>query len=248
MKELVKVTKVKGLSNTVKVTIPEGYSVAQTFELLVRKGVCTSVKDLFTVCNEYDYSYYPLIKELEEKTERCFRLEGYLYPDTYEFYRLCPPQDAIGKFLRNAESKLTPEIKSMAEERGMTINEVLTLASLIEKETGISIEAPKISAIFHNRLSIDMRLQTDAASIYVDRYIKPYISGDVDRYNNYYNTYKCAALPAGPICSPGMKTIMAALNPEESNALFFFSDEEGVYYYSDTFEQHRAMKKEAGVK
>lgn len=243
--EFVKATKVKGLSNTIKVTIPEGYSVAQTFELLVKKGVCESVDNLFTVCNEYDYSYYPLIKELEEKSERCFRLEGYLYPDTYEFYRLCPPQDAIGKFLRNSENKLTNEIKSMANERGMTINEVLILASLIEKEAGVYEEMTKISGVFHNRLQAGMRLQTDAASYYVERYIKPYISGDVNRFNSYYNTYKCAALPAGPICSPGRKAILAALNPDVSSALFFFSDDKGNYYYSDTFEQHLAKIEES---
>lgn len=233
-----KATSVKGLSSIVRVTIPEGYSVAQTFELLVKKGVCSSTYELFSACNTYDYSYYTLISELEDNENRCFRLEGYLFPDTYEFFRLSSAQDAIGRFLKNAEKKLTEEMRLRAKELGFSINEILTIASIIEKEINIASEMPNIASILYNRIDRSMRLQVDAASYYVERYIKPFIDGDINRYNSFYNTYKCAALPAGPICSPGSKAIHAALYPAETNALFFLSDSKGNYYYSETYEEH----------
>lgn len=233
-------TKVKGLSQTIRVTIPEGYSVPQTFELLVKKGVCTSVDLLYEACQTYDFSYYPLVAAIPPNDNRCFRLEGYLFPDTYEFYRMSSGQNAIGVFLRNIEQKITPQDKERADELRLTINDVLTIASIIEKECSIRSEQANISAVIHNRLSIGMRLQMDAGSYYVERYIKPYLSDHKDRYNSFYNTYKCDALPAGPICSPGKASIEAALYPSDISALFFCSDKDGNYYYAATFEEHQA--------
>lgn len=234
-------TKVKGLASTVRVTIPEGYSLPQIFDLLVNKGVCETTASLYDVSQNYDYSYYPQIAKLSENTNRCFRLEGYLFPDTYEFNRLSKPEDAIGKFLRNTESKITDEIEQAAEQMGWSVNELLTLASLIEKECNKSTQRTMISAVFYNRMYSNMKLQTDAASYYVERYVKPNITGDVDRYNAYYNTYKCVALPAGPICNPGMNAIKAALHPAQSEALFFCSDKDGNYYFNETYEEHLAV-------
>jgi cell division protein YceG involved in septum cleavage len=135
----------------VKVTIPEGYSVAQIFELLVKKGVCTSTAELFNAMETYDYTVnYPLIKELPENPNRCFKLEGYLYPDTYEFKLLSKPEDAIGKFLRNSKVKITEADRQRAAELGYSINEILTIASMIEKEAGNKAMMPDISAVIHN--------------------------------------------------------------------------------------------------
>lgn len=240
IKELPLASNVNGLSSTIKVTIPEGYSAAQTFDLLVKKGVCSDTSYLYEACENYDFSYYPLIAELEKKEleNRCFRLEGYLYPDTYEFYRLSSGQDAIGRFLRNIHKKITEDFQNRADELGVSMDEILILASIIEKETGDAKQMPFISSVLWNRLKINMKLQVDAASYYVERYIKPYIDGDINRFNNFYNTYKCNALPAGPICSPGLTAIKAALYPAEIEALFFCSDENGEYYYAEDYTEH----------
>jgi UPF0755 protein len=237
-----KATTVKGIPNTLKVSIPEGYSVAQTFDLLVKKGVAESTAALFATMANYDYSYYPLVEKIQPSKNRCFKLEGYLYPDTYEFYRLSKPQDIIGKFLRNAETKLTKADREAAEALGYSVDEILTIASLIEKETGDHSLMPKISSVIHNRLNVGMKLQFDSSIFYVERYIKPYISGDINRYNSYYNTYKCAALPAGSICNPGRAAIQAALNPEATDYLFFYSDKNGEYHFSAEYVDPKSIQ------
>ena len=118
------------------------------------------------------------------------------------------------------------------------MDQVLTIASIIEKEVSLAKEQPNVSSVLHNRLNIGMKLQCDATVYYVERYIKPYITGDVNRYNAYYNTRKCKALPSGPICNPGKKAIQAALYPNETNYYYFCSDKKGVYYYAETYEEH----------
>ncbi len=237
-------TSVNGISNTVRVTIPEGYSMAQVFELLVKKGVSKSTKELFNTVEEYDFTYYPLVAHIEKSKQRSFLLEGYLYPDTYEFYRLSKPQDVIGKFLRNTESKISNEYRQRADELGYTIDEILIIASLIEKEVGDKTIKPNVSSVIHNRLDIGMKLQLDASIFYVERYIKPFIDGDINRYNEFYNTYKCAALPAGPICNPGKNTILAALYPADTDYLYFYSDKAGDYFFSATYVNPKATEVE----
>lgn len=243
-----KATSVNGISKTVKVTIPEGYSQSQIFELLVSKGVTSSVEDLYKVSEEYDYSYYPLISQIEENVNRCFRLEGYLYPDTYEFYRLSKPQDAIGKFLRNGEVKISQEDRDRAASLGYSVDEMLTIASIIEKEIGDNSQQAMVSSVIHNRLNQNIKLQMDASINYIENYVKPYITGDVDRYNSFYNTYKSPALPSGPICNPGKSAIQAALYPADTEYLFFVSDKEGKYYYAKTYEEHKQNLILAGIK
>ncbi|WP_177214502.1 endolytic transglycosylase MltG [Anaeromicropila populeti] len=228
----------KAASNTVKVTIPEGYSVAQTAVLLVKKGVCQSTQAVLNACNQVDTTKYWFFEGMTPSEERCFLLEGYLYPSTYEFYKNSNPGDVVSKILKNTENMLTKEQQTRADELGYSLDEVLTMASIIEKEIAISSERTKVSSILHNRLKSGMKIQCDATIYYVEKYIKPYISGDIDRYSKYYNTYKCSGLPAGPICSPGREAIQAALYPEENEYLYFCSDKNGNYYYASTYQEH----------
>ena len=107
-------------SPTVRITIPEGYTVAQIFNKLEENGVC-SAESLFEVCNSFDYSYYSLVAEIPGNEHRCFKLEGYLFPDTYDFYRDSKPEDAIGVFLRNTEKKISDEIRSAAADKGLSV-------------------------------------------------------------------------------------------------------------------------------
>jgi uncharacterized YceG family protein len=233
--ELPLAAKVIGISSIVKVTIPEGYSVPQVFDLLVKKGICASTASLYDAMENYDFSYYPVVGEIEEDENRCFKLEGYLYPDTYEFYRLTKSQDVIGKFLRNLEAKITKEDRENALAMGYSVNEILTVASMVEKEIANPEEMPLVASVIYNRLAIQKKLEMDCGTYYVERYIKPYITGDINRFNAYYNTYKCPALPAGPICNPGRAAIQAALNPEATDYLYFYSDTEGNYHFSKDY-------------
>ncbi|HEX3076912.1 MAG TPA: endolytic transglycosylase MltG [Lachnospiraceae bacterium] len=227
-------------SNIIKVTIPEGYSVAQIFNLLVSKGVCASKDVLFDACSNYDFSKYSFINDLGSDETRCFRLEGYLYPDTYQFYGNSNGYEILDKMLKNTKSKLTKADYDRAAELGYTMDEILRIASIIEKEVGDANQQGMVSSILHNRLKIGMRLQCDATVYYVERYIKPYIIGDPNRYNEYYNTRKCKALPSGAICNPGRTAINAALYPQDSKYLYFCSDAQGKYYYAETWEEHKS--------
>ncbi len=233
-------------STTAFVTVTEGMTMADVFKLLEENDVCKAEK-LWGTAAAYDYTYYPLVSQIEPDEHRCFLLEGYLFPDTYEFYYGMKPQDAIGRFLRNAEAKWTGELRKQAESFGYTADEIIIIASIIEKECGIKSEMRHVSSVLHNRLASGMKLQCDVTINYVEKAIKPNITGDINRYNEYYNTYKCPALPAGPICNPGMDAIKAALNPLNTDDLYFAANAEGVYAYAGTFEQHQKNLADLGI-
>ncbi len=234
------------IPQTVTVTIPEGFSVTQIASRLEANNVCDE-KGFLNAINNYDFTYYPLVKLITNTDNRAFLLEGYLYPETYEFYTGESPENAIGRFLRQSEAMLT-DIQAQAQEQGFTLDEILIIASIIQKECGDISQMEKVSAIIHNRLSINMRIQCDVTINYIEDRVKPFIDGDKDRYNSLYNTYKCDGLPAGPICNPSMSAIKAALNPDkDTSELFFFTDKEDNYIYSYTFEEHQQKINKAGI-
>ena len=219
---------------TVDVTIPEGFTLAQIGERLEANGVCTK-QALLDIVNTYDFSYYPLVAGIAGSPSRCYLLEGYLYPSTYTFYVNMKPQDVVGKFLRAAEANITAADRARAAQLGMTVDELITLASVIEKEAGNPNEVANVSSVFHNR-------QADATREYVNRYLTP-------DYAEAYNTYKCAALPAGPICNPGRRAINAALYPADTGYLYFAtsSDSPPRYVYATTFEEHQQNLRDLGL-
>lgn len=231
---------------TVTLSFAEGRSLTEIFKILDEYGVA-DFDELMETAATYDYSYYPLVEKIPSNPNRCFKLEGYLYPSTYEFYTNSKPQDAIGKFLRGSKANITEQMTAQASALGYTIDEVLTVASIVEKEGGKSSEVAKIAAVIYNRLEAGMKLQMDSSIYYIERHVKPYLTGDINRYNSYYNTYKCKALPAGPICNPGLKTINAALNPADVDYLYFCHDENANYYYAETYEEHLENLKLAGI-
>ena len=234
-----------GQRETVHVTITEGMTLTQIFKKLEANGVC-SFDDLMKTAESYDYSYYPLIAARPSNT-RAFKLEGYLFPNTYDFYKNEKPQDAIGRFLRVGEKYITSQDRAKARAMGYSMDQILTVASIIEKEGANPNEVRKIAAVIYNRLEAGMQLQMDSGIYYIERSVKPYISGDVNRYNSLYNMYKCKGLPAGPICNPGARTINAALDPADVNYLYFCHDSSAKYYYADTYEEHLENLKKAGI-
>lgn len=234
-----------GQRETVRVTITEGMTLTQIFKKLEANGVC-SFDDLMKTAESYDYSYYPLIAARPSNT-RAFKLEGYLFPNTYDFYKNEKPQDAIGRFLRVGEKYITSQDRAKARAMGYSMDQILTVASIIEKEGANPTEVRKIAAVIYNRLEAGKQLQMDSGIYYIERSVKPYISGDVNRYNSLYNMYKCKGLPAGPICNPGARTINAALDPADVNYLYFCHDSSAKYYYADTYEEHLENLKKAGI-
>lgn len=231
-----KATNVTGISATVKVTIPEGYSIPQIFNLLVKKGVCASADFLYNAMEKEDFTgVCTLLKDIPANENRCYQLEGYLFPDTYEFYRLSSGYNALVRILKNTERKITQEYRDKAAQMGYSVDEIITAASIAQIEAGNQTMLADITSVIYNRLDVKMKIQCDATKYYLTRYVMPVISGDNTRYNSFYNTYVCAALPAGPICNPGLAAIKAALYPNTTDYLFFYSDSNGEYHFSHTY-------------
>ena len=224
---------------TVKLTFPEGWTVMQIINKLDENKVC-SKEDLLQTIKETNFDT-SLLKDIKNNDKRYQKLEGYMCTDTYEFYVGENPSSVIKRFLNNSENKFTPEYRARAKELGMSTDQVITLASLIQKEAADDDQMSYISSVLHNRLKnlVDFPLlQCDSTITYINENIRPYVSNDAEAYNNYYNTYKCQGLPAGPICNPSVDAIKAALYPKKTSYLYFNHDVNGKLYLAKTLQQH----------
>ena len=235
---------------TVRLTFPEGSTVAEMALILEEGGVCTAEEFRAQANNVALLSEYGF--EIETPKNRAFALEGYLFPDTYDFYVGEGAETAIGRFLKNTQKKLGDDILEQCAQSGFSLDEILAIASVIQEETGFVSEMGKVSSVLHNRLASASfsKLQCDVTIHYINDYVtnSKYLSGDTTNYAELYNTYKCDGLPAGPITNPGLAAIEAALYPAETNYYYFVTDSEWNYYYASTYAQHQANCNKAGIK
>lgn len=231
---------------TVSVTIPEGYTLVEICKILEKKGIQTFYHTFSSALNG-DYPSYGFTDASKTTPNRRYALEGYLFPDTYEFHIGEKPYNIFAKIL----SKTNVVLSSYQPYPGMTMDQVVTLASLIEEEAFTGETRGNVSSVLHNRLTIGQRLELDKSIHYVEWYIKPMIQSDstseINAYNSFYNTYKCPALPAGPITNPGRLAIEAALSPALTSYYYFVTDAAGNYYYASTWEEHLENLKTAGL-
>lgn len=246
---------VRQYTNTVTVMIPEGYNAQQIGQLLEENLVCRA--DDFEKYYRSKLEKYDFEEQITVTENRFYALEGYLFPDTYEFYVIDdlpdkPSMDtsqyakqAAEKMYSNFQNKITKKMYARAKELGMTFDEVVTLASIIQKEGTNEENMANISSVFHNRLENMYEyphLQSDTTDNYIEDVIRPNIpSSSLALYENVitaYDTYTCEGLPAGPICSPGLEAINAALYPAETDYYYFLSSSDGVFYYASTVEKH----------
>lgn len=212
-----------GAAVTVTITFPEGFTMDQIFRRLEENNVST-YENLMAAAADFSYNYTFL--EGADSGE-AVRLEGYLFPDTYEFFAFMEPSSAIGKFLDNYKLRITDEMKQAAEERGMTMREVLIVASMIEKEAANDEERAKIASVIYNRLQSGMALQIDATADYAMLLAGRGDEKETDyTIDSPYNTYQVTGLPAGPICNPGLASIQAALSPESTSYYYYALDTE----------------------
>lgn len=226
-------------SETEELIFPEGYSIYQIFDKLATFGVCKA-EYLYASEEESDFQI-DFLSELAD-SRACFPLEGYMFPDTYEFYINENPTSAIKRFLLNFESKWTEGYKKRAQELGMSMNDVVILASIIQKEAANKSQMAGISSVLHNRLNDPVNyptLECDSTYEYVTKYLAPKI-GDTaaQQYMKIYNTYICEGLPVGAICNPGMDAIEAALNPSDTSYYYFQHDKNGKIYYAESSAEH----------
>lgn len=234
---------------TVRITFPEGTNVFQIANMLEENGVCTS-EAFLQKANDTEFLKSYAFFENVSLEGRPYAAEGYLFPDTYDFYVDEGAEKAISRFLDNTEAKLDDSVIARCNEIGMTLDEVVNLASLIQEEAGNPAEMPMISSVLHNRLESPSfpKLQCDASSFYLLDYVKPYTNeAEYEIIKNAYSTYICEGLSEGPITNPGIDAINAALSPAESDYYFFCSDAENNYYYAETFDEHNENCVLAGI-
>lgn len=229
------------------ITLIPGDTVESFAAKLVKDGVLTDSAEFLSLCKTgesfRDYYYIADILNAGGAAKRKYVLEGYLAPNTYEVYTSAKPEEIIRKLLSQTEAAFPAGEETRAEELGMTMDQVITMASLIEKEAGEK-DFARVSAVFHNRLRAKMKLESDVTIHYLTGVRKMALTEDDLKIDSPYNTYRYAGLPVGPICNPSPKAIRAALYPDETmvaeNYLFFCAKEpeSGELYFSRTLAEH----------
>jgi len=228
----------------IKLTIPEGYTCRQIFSLLEENRICTAV-DVGAYAANGELSEYWFLEGLERGTENC--LEGYLFPDTYEFYKNSTPREALERMLDNFDYRFDEEMYAQLEtlnkkvtDGSYGIKEVVIIASLIEKESAAPAESPKVAGVIYNRLfdwgSNPPYLNIDASIVYAQEGNNDQIDTSLD---DPYNTYLYEGLTPGPIANPGLASLKAALNPESHNYYYYvLNPATGMHQFSTTYQEH----------
>ena len=223
----------------VSVTITEGMTTAQIFQELERMGVA-SRSELERVASEHDYAF-SFLQDIPLGSAS--RLEGYLYPDTYTFNTPHSPLYAINKMLVRFDELFTDEMRQQVADSGNTIRQILTIASLIERETDGS-DQRQIASVIYNRLNnpgagTNGYLQIDATLVYINGGKEP---TEADKaIDSPYNTYKYQGLPPGPIANPGMEAIKAAMNPESTNYYYYALGDDGSHHFFRTLQEQQSF-------
>lgn len=226
-----------GVRVEITVTIPEGYTLAQIFTLLEAEEVC-SADELWETATNHDFNYYFLDKEtLGDR----LRLEGFLFPDTYDFYKNSTAVRAINRMLREFDNKYTEQYVERADTLGYTIREIITIASMIEREAGNDEERSRISAVIYNRLNSP----SNFPNLEIDATIRYAIAGTSIPFSTLveseYNTYLHPGLPPGPIANPGLASIQAALYPLSTNEYFYALHLDGSHRFFRNAGDHQAF-------
>lgn len=223
---------VEGRTSAVKFTIPEGYNVNQIAARLEEEGIAKA-DEIRKAAKEFaPYSY------MKEHPNAVYRAEGFLFPDTFELEEELSAKEILLMMARDFNTRLTPELRSRASEMNLSIYELVTLASLVEKEARYDEDRPIIAQVFLKRLRVNMPLQSDTTIQYLLDAPKEDVTYADTEINSPYNTYQIYGLPPGPIASPGMDAIEAVLYPADTDYLYFVADRQGHNHYSKTYDEH----------
>ncbi len=225
-------TLINGVPVAYSFTVPEGFNMYQIADMLTSNKIIKRPKDFLDAAHDK-----VLLIELGIKANSA---EGYLFPDTYSVNRVKDAKMLVRMMHKKFSETFTKELSKRAHEIGLSDKEAITLASIIEKETGAKDERKLVSSVFHNRLNKGMPLQSDPTTIYGiwDRYTGSLNRDDLQQYTPY-NTYKIHGLPPGPIANPGKDSIIAALYPEKTPYLFFVSRNDGTHSFSENYGDHK---------
>lgn len=234
--------------NEKKLTIVEGWNNKLVSAKVDEVGLATEEQFTDALEKEYDFEYGDIGKE--------FSYEGFLFPDTYQLNATLDAEDIIQRLLSNFESKITDDMRAEMQRRNLSMKDVITLASIVEREVGrassvqltpsvlatMQNERETVASIFLNRLEIDMPLQSDATVNYATgKADRRALLSDLEN-DSPYNTYKNIGLPPGPISNPGINSIRAVIFPAQTDYLYFLNNKEGTAYYGKTLEEHNSNR------
>ena len=224
------------------ITFPEGLTVRQMAQIYERDGFGKAAEFIRTAQNA------ALVHDIDSAAQD---LEGYLFPNTYSLPRKTTAAELVERMVTAFRDALTPDIVQQAAARGLTVRELVTLASLVEKETAKPEERPVVAAVYSNRLRLGMGMQCDPTVIYAleraGRYTGNLTREDL-KFDSPYNTYRYAGLPPGPIASPGRASLQAAANPADVPYIYFVSRNDGSHVFSTTLDEHNRYVFEYQVK
>lgn len=229
-----------GMARAKTITIPEGWRLEQVAQLAAREGIVSEDEFLHLARNgSFDFDF------LADRPADVTSLEGYLFPDTYQVGQDTSTAAFVEMLLRNFGQRVTPELRQRAGQSKMTLYQVVTLASIVEREAVLDEERPVIASVFLNRLAKGMYLQADPTVEYAKgfstesgRWWNPMRQEDAQAVKSPYNTFLYPGLPPGPICSPGLASIKAVLEPADTPYLFFVAKGDGSHVFAVTYEEH----------
>ena len=239
LNDVAKILKDTNNANTITVTIPEGFNVEDIAARVEENGICTKDEFLSAVKS------YPLPAYVSDNADKRYNLEGFLFPDTYNFEIGVKPEYIIETTIKRFEEVWAEVTKGM-DIKQEEIEKVINVASIIEKEARVDEDRPLIASVIYNRLKQGMPLQIDATVIYAHGY---YIENVRNRHlaiESKYNTYLHKGLPVGPICNPGEPSIKAALHPADTNYLFYLLASDDEHYFTDNYDDFLKKKEELG--
>lgn len=225
--------------NDIKFTVPEGYTTKQIAQKAEEAGICTA-EAFIEECNNgaFDYEF---VKNLPDRE---FKLEGYLFPDTYYLTKETTAHDLINAMLNRFQQMYTTEYQGAVAASGYTLDELVTVASIIEREIKVDEERPRAAGVIYNRMKEGMPLQVDATVLYAMGFVKEDITTADLQYDSPYNTYKVSGLPLGPISNPGELSFKAALYPEDNQYLYYVVEAKGRdnHVYCETYDEFLTAK------
>ncbi len=258
-------------ANAVEIAFKEGMNIYEYAAALAENEVCEE-NEFLEKCNSDEFDdKYEFLKEIKNKNARYYKLEGYLFPDTYEFYKNEDPASVIKRFLNNLQRKLikltniegyehNTSIKYICEEKGKSLDEILNISSMIQDEAANNDDMYKVSSVIYNRLGtlssngINKFGEYGLSNLGIDSTVwYPYRTKNtvpediISTFKSTYNTYDIVGLPPGPICNPGIQAIYAALNPENTEYFYFCHSSSGTAYYAKTNDVHLENLKKAGL-
>lgn len=232
----------KGVRLQQKVTIPEGLTTDEIIEIFVSMGIGTRDGFIDVIENGGDFGY-DFLADIPSGGGRTYRLDGYLFPDTYFVYSDSTEKEIVMKLLAGFDQKFDGALRAEAAMRGYSVDEVLKIASIVEREAYYRSDMPKIASVFLNRLQSKRYpyLESDATVKYIKLLsgnTDAPTAGDLDTLESPYNTYKTKGLPPGAICSPGYDAILSVIRPADTDYFYFVSREDKTTVFSKTYEEH----------